>query len=69
MAREDIPLDLLDQIIRWGRGKKWERVEERVKGEKREEKKRREKLLILSSFLEDPTIGVRRSMRQSSSLW
>ena len=40
-------------------GQKWR--------EKREEEKRREKLLFLSSFLEDSTIGVSRSKRQSSS--
>ena len=65
MAREDIPLDLLDQNIRWGRGKKWERG----KGEKREKEKMREKLSILSSFLGDLVVGVRRSKRQSSFSW
>ena len=46
----EIPLDLLDQTIRWR--------ERKLEGEKREEEKRREKLLILSSFLGDQTVGV-----------
>ena len=44
---------------------KGERKEE---GEKwREEEKMRERLLLLSKFLGDPTIDLRRSKRQSSS--
>ena len=35
--------------------------------EKREEEKRREKLLILFSFPGDPAVGICRSKRQSSS--
>ena len=37
--------------------------------EKREEEKRIEKLLILSSFPGDPTIGICWSKRQSLSSW
>ena len=45
-----------------GRGKLREKERER----KGEEEKRREKLLILSSFLGDPVVGVRQNKRQSS---
>ena len=37
--------------------------------EKKKKKKRKERLLLLSSFPEDPIVGVLRSKRQSSSSW
>ena len=55
----DIPLELLGQTGR-------ERKKSGGK-RKREEENMREKLLFLSSFLEDPTVNVRWSERQSSS--
>ena len=63
MARND--LTCWTKKSSGGEEKKWERV----KGEKKEEKKRKEKLPILSSFPVGPTVGVRRSKRQSSSSW
>ena len=59
MARGDFSLDLLDQTIRWREGKK--------KRKEGEEEKRRERLLLLSRFLGDLVVGVRRSKRQISS--
>ena len=51
MAREDIPLDLLDQTIRWGRGKRKEK--KRKRKEREEEGGERS-----STFsLEFPAIG------------
>ena len=57
MAREDIPLDLLDQTIWWG---------ERKRG--RKEKENKEKLHILSRIFGNRTVVSRRSKRQSSSM-
>ena len=51
----EIPLDLLDQTFRWGRG------ELEREGEKREEEKRGENILLLSIFPGDSIVGVRRS--------
>ena len=47
------------------KGKKWGKKNER----KKKEEKRKERLLLLSSFPEDPIVGVLRSKRQSSSSW
>ena len=53
MAREDIPLDLLDQKIRWG-----ERKLERKRKEREEEGGELEKLYFLSRFFDDRTFSV-----------
>ena len=59
MAREDIPLDLLNQTIRWGRKEKREERERR--------RRRREKLHLLFRISSDQTVVSNRSKRQSSS--
>ena len=55
-------------------GPNWKRKgksgEKRTKEKKKKKKeKRKERLLLLSSFPEDPIVGVLRSKRQSSSSW
>ena len=59
----NIPLECLGQTGE--RGEEGEGKERREKERGREEEKRREKLLILSSIPRDLTVGVRRSKRQS----
>ena len=64
-GKEDIPLDQVGPHFYGGEeigGKERERKE-------REEEKRRERLLIHSRFLEDPTVGIHRSKGQSRSPW
>ena len=64
-GKDDIPLDQVGPHFGGGEeigGKERERKE-------REEEKMRDRLLILSRFLEDPTIGIRRSKGQSQSPW
>ena len=61
-----MPLKCLGQTDE--RGEEGEGKERREKERGREEEKRIEKLLILSCFPRDLTVGVRRSKRQSSFL-
>ena len=65
-GKENIPLDQVGAHFGGGEeigGKERERKE-------REEDKRRERLLILSRFLEDPTVDICRTKGQSRSpLW
>ena len=54
-GKENIPLDQVRP--HFGRGEEMGGKERERK--EREEDKRRERLLILSRFLEDPTVGIR----------
>ena len=59
----DFPLEWLDQI--WWREE--EKREKKEREENREEEKMSEKLLLLSRFAGDRTVGFRQSKRESSS--
>ena len=64
----EIPLDLLNQTMKWGRGNWREREEERKRerGKRgKREKKKEEREAPLSRFPKDQTVSVRRSKRQS----
>ena len=64
MAREDIPLAKLDQIL-VGEGKLERKRKER---EKERRRRRREKLHLLSRFIGDRIVDSSRSKRQSWSI-
>ena len=61
-GKENIQIDQVGPNFSGGEGKGKERERK-----KREEEKMRERLLLLSRFLGDPTVGVRRRKRQSLS--